>query len=422
MKKFSIIFFIAVLIACGLGCQIAMAKTMWNIKSLSTKPVVYEVPECQPMGSQALFYDGLLNTPKLREIDSTSKVRSLYFEGLPYKSEKTRVFAFYGVPAEAKVHSVPAVVLVHGGGGTAYESWVRLWNAHGYAAIAFDTCGCYPSPAPVNQVRHQWDGPDLNGVFSGASLPVTDQWPYHAVADAVLAHSLLLSMPEVDPSRTGIVGISWGGFLTCIASSIDSRYKFVVSTYGCGFIGDNSIWLDEFEKMGADARNEWLSRWDPSVYLTRWSAPVLWISGSNDLAYPMDSLQKSYRLPKSPRTLCIRTDMVHGHGGPGETPSEIFAFADTYCKQAKPMIRITSQGRDGNTAWVKYDRKTKPVNAILNYTSDLGKWPERHWESISCKISEDGKVSVELPSLAKVYYFNLIDDRGLLVSSEYKEI
>ena len=37
-----------------------------------------------------------------------------------------------------------AMVLVHGGGGTAFDAWVRAWVKAGYAAIAMDTCGALP--------------------------------------------------------------------------------------------------------------------------------------------------------------------------------------------------------------------------------------------------------------------------------------
>ena len=50
--------------------------------------------------------------------------------------------------------------------------------------------------------------------------------------------------------------------------------------------------------------------------------PILWVNGTNDFAYPMDSWQKSYRLPASPRTLCLRIRMPHGHGPVGENPEE----------------------------------------------------------------------------------------------------
>ncbi|MFZ2654940.1 MAG: acetylxylan esterase, partial [Victivallales bacterium] len=70
-------------------------------------------------------------------------VKALFYEGMPYNGRRTRVFAWYGVPDNAK-GKVPAMVLVHGGGGTAFADWIRLWNSRGYAAIAMDTCGGVP--------------------------------------------------------------------------------------------------------------------------------------------------------------------------------------------------------------------------------------------------------------------------------------
>ena len=53
-------------------------------------------------------------------------MRGLYFEGLPWKGKPTRVFAWYGVPKTAAGAKVPAVVLLYGGGGTAFDEWVRI--------------------------------------------------------------------------------------------------------------------------------------------------------------------------------------------------------------------------------------------------------------------------------------------------------
>ena len=68
-------------------------------------------------------------------------VKALFFDGLPWKGKPTRVFAYYGIPSNEGGGKVPAIVLVHGGGGTAFARWVKLWNDRGYAAIAMDTCG-----------------------------------------------------------------------------------------------------------------------------------------------------------------------------------------------------------------------------------------------------------------------------------------
>src|SRR5688572_26585370 len=44
-------------------------------------------------------------------------LRPLFYDGLPYRGRPTRVFAWYGAPP-GRAGKVPAVVLVHGGGGT----------------------------------------------------------------------------------------------------------------------------------------------------------------------------------------------------------------------------------------------------------------------------------------------------------------
>ena len=41
----------------------------------------------------------------------------------------------------------PGVVLIHGGGGTAFADWVYLWAKRGYAAIAMDLNGSRPPEA-----------------------------------------------------------------------------------------------------------------------------------------------------------------------------------------------------------------------------------------------------------------------------------
>ena len=268
-------------------------------------------------------------------------------------------------------------------------------------------------------------GPPGWGGFDQIDEPVQDQWTYHAVADVILANSLLRSLPEVDANRIGITGISWGGYLTCIVAGVDSRFKFAAPVYGCGFLGENSVWLGDFQHMGPEKAGKWLGLWDPSVYLPRAKMPMLWVDGTNDFAYPPDSLQKSYRLPKGPRLLCMRVRMPHGHGGPGENPEEIHALADTLLmkqKQQAPMARITGSGHSGSSAWVTFQNQSPVARAELNYTTDTGKWQDRKWQTAPAALDlKTGRVSADLPTGATVWYFNLIDSRDLVVSSEHEE-
>jgi dienelactone hydrolase len=365
------------------------------------------------------------NAPKTHPADTplAKDVTSVFYDGLPWRKHPTRVFAYYGFPKVSPGMKVPGMVLVHGGGGTAFDAWVRLWNSRGYAAIAMDTCGCVPIGSYGKWQRHNAGGPPGWGGFDQVDEPTEDQWTYHAVADAVLAHSLLRSLPGVDPTRIGLTGISWGGYLTCIVAGVDARFRFAVPVYGCGFLGDNSVWLPEFQKMGPEKAARWLGRWDPSVWLCHSKMPMLWVTGTNDFAYPMDSLQKSYRLVKGPRTLCLRVRMPHGHGGAGENPAEILAFAENQLHGGQPLARIAEQGRNGKLAWIKFEATVPMQRAELNYTCQTGRWQARKWETAAAEIDTAArKVSARLPPDVKVYYFNLIDQQNLVVSGEHNEI
>ena len=111
----------------------------------------------------------------------------------------------------------------------------------------------------------------------------------------------------VDKDRIGITGISWGGYLTCIVAGIDHELKVAVPVYGCGFLAENSAWQQSgiFDRMSPEMRARWIENFDPSRYLAGVRCPVLFVNGTNDGAYPLDSYQKSYQLVTSPRTLCV---------------------------------------------------------------------------------------------------------------------
>lgn len=370
-------------------------KTLWNFEALS------RAPKSAP--AEGFEVEGL---------------RAIWYDGVPHQGKPTRVFAWYGAPkVEGKV---PAMVLVHGGGGTAFSDWVKLWVSRGYAALAMDLCGCVPRKGKTGWDRHEAGGPPGWGGFNQIDDADADQWTYHAVSAVILGHSLLRSFREVDAEKIGITGISWGGYLTCIVASVDTRFKFAAPVYGCGFLGDNSTWLGTFEKMGQEKAGKWLGLWDPSRHLKSAKMPFLWVNGTNDFAYPLDSYQKSYRLPPGERTLAIRIRMAHAHGGPGEKPEEIHAFANAIFKGGPPLAKITGQGEEKGAAWATFTSTSTVEKAELCFTKDTGKWQARKWESAPAAI-ERGRASAPIPEGAKVYYLNLVDDRGLVVSTEHVE-
>lgn len=357
-------------------------------------------------------------------VSKHSGVRGLFYESEPYKDKATRVFAWYGVPKAASPKAkVPAVVLVHGGGGTAFDQWVALWNQRGYAAIAMDMEGHLPAGALGKRPGHAWSGPARAGIFADIKKPVKDQWMYHAVAAVVRAHSLLRSRPEVDADRTGLTGISWGGIIASNVVGVDNRFKFAIPVYGCGFLFDaGNQYTKAYQKMTPADAARCKRLWDGSSHLPRAKMPMLWVTGTNDGHFPLSVFERSYRAAAGPRTLCIRIAMRHGHA-PGWAPKEIYAFADSVLRKGPALIRIAGQGRGDGAAWVTFDKSTAPAKAELCYTTDSGPWPKRKWRTAPAAVNvAEARVTANVPAGTTVYYFNLTDARGLLVSSEHVDL
>ncbi len=290
-----------------------------------------------------------------------------------------------------------------------------------------DCCGALPRKAVHDGTESkEWErdpqgGPRGWGGFDQIDAPCTDQWAYHAVAAAILAHSLLRAQPAVDSGRIGLTGISWGGYLACLIASSDARFRFAVPVYGCGFT-DEHTFAPSVLGLGAERARRWMQWWDPSSYLARAAMPFLWITGSNDFAYTFTALQKSYRLPPGPRTLAIRLRMPHGHGDAGEALPEVFAFADSMLRHGEALVRISGQGRTLAAVWAGYASARALAKAELNWTADRGPWPARAWQAVPADLSVPGRVTATLPAGCAAWYLNLFDDRGLVVSSEHEEL
>ena len=362
----------------------------WDMECLSRPPAIYPAEEFEAEGVRALFY-----------------------EGLPYEGKPTRVFAWMGIPDHAEGERVPGMVLVHGGGGTAFDEWVRVWTQRGYAAIAMDMDGTVPKGEHGSRPTHEFSGPTNFGSASPMTGAKEDYWVYHAVADIVLAQSLLGSQPDVDSERIGLTGISWGGFLTNIAAAVDARFRFAVPVYGCGYINEVS-WKGDFENMGPEKAEEWMRLWDPSQYVAAIAIPTLWINGANDPHYHLGVHSRTYLQAGGTKTLSIQPGLGHSHPA-GWAPREIYAYADSALKDGAPLVRIIAEGGEATSAMAVFEGGT-PAKAELLWTRDASDWVAAVWERLPVSI-EDNRVVAELPEECAAYFINLTDNRGLITSS-----
>ena len=396
----------------------------WNLERLSKPPEAVESPEAK--------VDGL---------------QSLYLDGLPYKGRPTKFYAYLGFPANV-TSKVPAVVLVHGGGGTATAPWAKYWIAKGYAALSLDTEGHVPVKAreskpgdpgwkTIDSLGQPWGGqPGRPRGFADSALPPEEQWLYHAVADSILSVSFLASRPDVDASRIGIVGISMGSVVCSIVGGLDHRLAFVVPQYIGGNNDLGNVWYAIIKKHPE------VMRWDPAHFYrnpkgkTHW----LWINGDNDKYGVPPMTTKSWREtgPKSWMTLLP----TQGHGGVfGETgPNalrEIYAFADSVTRGTPSLAHIlrTTWGKGEVTlSWraqtpvtrAQLIHTTEPIPMIEISDDSRKDWPKVNWQVQDMPLPQvttlpDGtqQANFPLPTGMKAGYINLIDERGLAVSCDF---
>jgi dienelactone hydrolase len=383
---------------------------------LAVEPTAADkAPDYQSMKAEVEALGKLTHAPKYQVVergDATPNLKPILYAGPDYQGKPTKVFAWLGLP-EKRAGKIPAVVLVHGGGGTASKAWVQNWNNHGYAAISMSLEG------QTDQSQRLPDGgPARPGIFGDSVVPIKDQWMYQCVAIAGRSAALLRSLPEVDPNKIGIVGCSWGGIITSTVIGIDTRYAFAIPVYGCGG-------LDVIPNQYAAnlANNEVYKKvWDANLRLDRAAMPVLWLSWPEDAPFPMNAFALSSK-KKSHGTseLCLIPGM--GHGNLTDRP-EWFAFADSVLKEGRPWILQTSSKLDNGKLHASFDSMKPLETAVLVSTTDSGITGSRKWIQSPATLTKSGDrwlADATLPAGSTACFLN-VKSGPLTATSDYHEV
>ena len=398
--------------------------------------------------------------PEFDPLNGYDNVKALTYDGMPIVTDegekRTKVFAFIGFPEKftpTKNGKMPAVVLVHGGGGHAFAKWVDMWNKRGYAAIAMDTTGYFPahqgaglSEGAVNSGK--WihgpygpfadddytTAPDNLGMKEGLPREKDRQWMYHAIADVMLARRLITSYDCVDEENTGVTGISWGGVITSLVIGWDDKFSFAVPVYGSGYIGDLGMGFCAASFTHSDVRKTYLaeSRFD------KVKMPVLWLCYNDDSAFSIQSNSRSYldTRDNNPLTAISAVNkMGHSHGcGWNRPESMTYADAVTYGKYKLPRPGLLEIGDKVSCKFETDD----PCEATLYYVDSHITYTERArteggrvlpymdqtWKTAPCEIN-NGTVTCDKPEDAKGMYIELKCQTGgseYIVTTEYIEI
>jgi hypothetical protein len=228
---------------------------------------------------------------------------------------------------------------------------------------------------------------------------------------------LIRSFEEVDSGRIGVTGISWGGYLTCIVAGVDPRFRFAMPVYGCGFLRENSAWKDsEFGKMTAEQSEKWNKLWDPSSYLGSARMPVVFLNGTNDFAYPMDSYAKTCALVQTEKNYSIQLGMKHGHIF---NFKEFFVFADQYLNGGTPMHVVARPVVKEGVVTSRVASATKIVGARLHFTTEPHAANRgRRWTTQNLTVKGDVVTGAAPPASATAWCVEVTDERKMVASSE----
>jgi PhoPQ-activated pathogenicity-related protein len=196
---------------------------------------------------------------------------------------------------------------------------------------------------------------------------------------------------------------------------VDSRFRAAVPVYGCGYLQENSVWLDRFAKMEPEARERWTTLWDPSRYLPAVSMPIFFVNGTNDFAYPLDSHMKSYDAVSCAKQIRVTVNMPHSHPD-GWAPAEIGLFIDSHLRGAAQLPTLTDPRNENGTVQTTCDCQGKLTEAFIHLTTEEGAINNRTWQSLAARV-EGNIISVDAPSEATAWFITVSDEKGAIVSS-----
>ena len=332
----------------------------WNFSDLSAAPKFRDCPESDSA------YPGL---------------RPILVEGRGPNGSQAEFFCYYALPDSPKPDKgFPAVLLVHGGGGTAYPKWTDMWRRMGFAVLAPDWYNQRPSPAIAGRV----------------SLP--GGWRNDIVvnvANMVLANSLLRSMPEVDASRTAFVGLSWGSWYGAMVAAVDDRFNGVVEIY-CG-----------------DAKRRQPISMTNGRFLHAAKIPMWWVVGTNDRNMTPETAQAGFDECARHWGHAIVPELPHSHiGFEFESVARMakhFACGD----EALPKLG-DFEVVDGIASAKVLSRGATTGEAVMSYTCDASEPVEwkRKWTTVPATLEGD-VVRTKLPDGAYQAFLSLYEaDKG----------
>lgn len=391
-------------------------------------------------------------------LEGYENIKAITYDGLTVKSGKTKVFAYIGFPENASSDNpVPAIVLVHGGGGHPYLQWVKAWNDRGYAAIAMETTGYFPKQGTfcINESDNgnfayglssnsdfQESGyvDSLNRIFPTSYAEIENHWAIYGLTCVEYAHNVLRQDERVDNDKIGITGVSWGGVTTSLAIGYDTRYAFAIPVYGTAYLGGE---MHSFANFG----NEYVhALWAAEDRLDNFKNPVMWWAYNDDNNFSVPAYVDSYIHSvrnNDKNVLVMLGNWSHSHGSVFYLEDNYsVVFADSVVKGTAGYVRFeqSPSGREVNcnlniptgatvtgvTVYYITDEMSYSVFDKFDWGNSYT-FLTQYWQTSTTAVTvdENGTLSGTIPSEAKGYYLNVsfsVDGVNSQVSSVFVQL
>lgn len=321
-----------------------------------------------------------------------------------WHGQPVRIFGFYAAPATSG--KVPALLLVHGGGG--YGTLGRVVEAagHGFAALSIDL----PGRGTNRKSTSRSTGPDMTVPLIFATTPaVSDCYLYHAVLAQRRAITFLCRRPEVDVGRIGLVGASWGGATGLITTSLDPRVRCLVDIYGSGHVRGGSCWQGYFSHhLSPPQLDVWEANYDASRYLADIHVPVLGITGTADGCYWLPQFQQTMRgIRPAPRLLCL-PNLDHKIDPPARAAFFRWLQAHLLARAAPlpaaPGALRASDASSGYDVSFRADRAATSGAVSFVAATAGGGLTRYRWTTQACRPQPDGRWVATVPAAPGATY------------------
>ncbi len=386
------------------------------------------------------------NAPEVIKLINQKDSIGVFIQEITFKlKDSTEIYAVIASPKSKGKY--PGMLILHGGGGQAEKDKAISWAQRGYVAVAPDLPGI-AEPKKLTFTTGRWNKLAYGAERYVANPDVSASVIFDAVLSAMESLYLLRSQPNVDKENIGVVGISWGGYMTTIVCGLAGKQvKAGFSVFGCGFYEQTSQ-FNALQKMPVKEREQWLQYLDAGKRAKDIKAAFFIAGATNDFFFYPKAVQMTLDSIKSEKNHVYAPNVSHKIPLPGgsfedslnpetfiptqhqpyPTPNGNKAnwlamevpFMEYYLKKKGvpfPVVQV-SKIKHSKSAEISITSVAPVSNVIVYWSSQCSEVKTCEWKLLETTQIKHNKYQVELPGGAVQWFVIATDSRPVSVSSD----